>query len=447
MSRQKDLTISMSCFPKVINKHLDLELTRMSIEIKDINRVAMIGLGYIGLPTAALMASRGLEVIGVDVNQKAVDTINAGNVHIVEPDLDIVVRSTVTTGNLRATTVMEKADAFLVAVPTPFKGDHVPDLKYIESAASSMAPVLEKGNLVILESTSPVGTTEKLAAWLSEKRPDLTFPQQAGENADIQVAHCPERVLPGQVLQELVSNDRIIGGMTAICSKKAQILYKKFVKGNCIVTNARTAEMAKLTENAFRDTNIAFANELSLLCKRLEIDVWELIELANRHPRVNILQPGPGVGGHCIAVDPWFIVDSAPDLAKMVRTAREVNDEKPNVVLAEVDAKAQKFKEPTIACFGVAFKPNIDDLRESPALQIAEKLVENKLTNIIIVEPNIDKLPDYLQSNGAVLMSIEQALIECDIVVGLVDHDEFKSINQSMLSEKIVLDYKGMWRF
>ncbi|MGB0867271.1 MAG: UDP-N-acetyl-D-mannosamine dehydrogenase, partial [Granulosicoccaceae bacterium] len=346
----------------------------MSSEQKDIKRVAMVGLGYIGLPTAALMASRGLEVVGVDVNQEAVDTINAGNVHIVEPDLDIVVRSTVTTGNLRATTTMEAADAFLVAVPTPFKDDHVPDLKYIESAAASIAPVLEKGNLVILESTSPVGTTEKLAAWLAEKRPDLSFPQQAGDTADIKVAHCPERVLPGYVLQELVSNDRIIGGMTKACSESAITLYQKFVKGSCITTNARTAEMAKLTENAFRDTNIAFANELSLLCKRLGISVWELIELANRHPRVNILQPGPGVGGHCIAVDPWFIVDSAPDLARMVRTAREVNDSKPGVVIDDVRAKAEKFKQPTVACFGVAFKPNIDDLRESPALHIAQEL-------------------------------------------------------------------------
>ena len=418
----------------------------MSNEIDGIKRIAMVGLGYIGLPTAALMASRGLEVVGVDVNQDTVDTINAGNVHIVEPDLDIVVRSTVTTGNLRATTVMEKADAFLVAVPTPFKGDHVPDLKYIEAAAASIAPVLEKGNLVILESTSPVGTTEKLAAWLAEQRPDLTFPQQVGVSADVQVAHCPERVLPGYVLQELVSNDRIIGGMTATCSQKAQALYKKFVKGGCIITNARTAEMAKLTENAFRDTNIAFANELSLLCKRLEIDVWELIELANRHPRVNILQPGPGVGGHCIAVDPWFIVDSAPDLARMVRTAREVNDSKPITVVNDVKAKAEKFKSPKIACFGVAFKANIDDLRESPALQIAMDLTKESSVKTFIVEPNISMLPDALLSEGAELLSIEKALVECDIVLGLVDHDEFKNIDRALLSEKIVLDYKGMWR-
>lgn len=417
----------------------------MSIELNSIKRVAMVGLGYIGLPTAALMASRGLEVIGVDVNQSTVDTINAGNVHIVEPDLDIVVRSTVTTGNLRATTVMEKADAFLVAVPTPFKDDHVPDLKYIESAASMIAPVLEAGNLVILESTSPVGTTEKLAAWLAEARPDLTFPQQAGENADIQVAHCPERVLPGYVLQELVSNDRIIGGMGQKSIDKATALYKKFVKGNCIPTNARTAEMAKLTENAFRDTNIAFANELSLLSDRLDIDVWELIALANRHPRVNILQPGPGVGGHCIAVDPWFIVDSAPDIARMVRTAREVNDSKPLEVVKAITDKASKFKNPTIACFGAAFKANIDDLRESPALQIIEDISSQNIGRIIVVEPNISELPAKL-TGKVELSSIDTALAEADIVVGLVDHDSFKDISTKQMSSKIVLDYRGMWR-
>lgn len=417
----------------------------MSTELTSIKRVAMVGLGYIGLPTAALMASRGLEVIGVDVNQSTVDTINAGNVHIVEPDLDIVVRSTVTTGNLRATTVMEKADAFLVAVPTPFKDDHVPDLKYIESAAGSIAPVLEKGNLVILESTSPVGTTEKLANWLAEKRPDLSFPQHAGDDADIQVAHCPERVLPGYVLQELVSNDRIIGGMTTRCSKMAQALYKKFVKGDCIVTNARTAEMAKLTENAFRDTNIAFANELSLICGRLEIDVWELISLSNRHPRVNILQPGPGVGGHCIAVDPWFIVDSAPDLARLVRTAREVNDNKPEVVVAEIKEKAGKFKKPIVACFGLAFKPDIDDLRESPAMKIVANLVDSGVGEILVVEPNIEKLPENFRSGGVRLTDLQSALTEADIIVGLVDHKQFKELSYRDISDKIVLDYKGMW--
>ena len=278
-------------------------------------KISMIGLGYIGLPTAAIMASRGLEVIGVDVNQQTIDTINQGKIHIVEPDLDIVVRSVDQTGQLKATTIPETADAFLIAVPTPFKEDHKPDLSYIKAAAKAIAPVLAQGNLVVLESTSPVGTTEKLAGWLAAERPDLSFPQQNNNNADVSIAHCPERVLPGYVLQELVSNDRVIGGMTPQCAEKASQLYKTFVKGECLITTARTAELSKLTENAYRDVNIAFANELSLICEKLHINVWEMIELANRHPRVNILQPGPGVGGHCIAVDPWFIVDSAPEQA------------------------------------------------------------------------------------------------------------------------------------
>ena len=292
-------------------------------------KVSVIGLGYIGLPTAAVIASRGIEVLGVDINQETVETINAGDIHIVEPDLDIVVRGVVTTGNLRASTTPEAADVFMIAVPTPFIDNdegHQPDLSYIESAAELIAKVLEKGNLVILESTSPVGATEKLAQWLAAARPDLTFPQDKGDSADIKVAHCPERVLPGYVLQELVSNDRVIGGMSSACSKLATSLYQTFVRGECIVTNARTAEMAKLTENSFRDVNIAFANELSVICDKLKINVWELIRLANRHPRVNILNPGPGVGGHCIAVDPWFIVNSCPDEAKIIKQARLTND-------------------------------------------------------------------------------------------------------------------------
>lgn len=418
----------------------------MTSEKQGIKRVAMIGLGYIGLPTAALMASRGLEVIGVDIKREVVDTINSGDIHIAEPDLDIVVRSTVTTGNLRATTTIEAADVFLVAVPTPFKDGHVPDLKYIEAAAGSIATVLEKGNLVILESTIPVGTTEKLAQWLADKRPDLSFPQNAGDAADIKMAHCPERVLPGKVLKELVENDRIVGGMTQACSDSASALYKKFVKGECITTNARTAEMAKLTENAFRDCNIAFANELSLLCEHLGVNVWELITLANRHPRVEILQPGPGVGGHCIAVDPWFIVDSAPDLARMIRTAREVNDDKPQVVIDEITSKSEKFKSPTIACFGIAFKPNIDDLRESPALRIVEALASMDSISVLVVEPNIEKIPVSLSDLGVELVSVDRAIACADIVVGLVDHTEFLTIDQRDLVERIVLDYRGMWR-
>jgi len=415
--------------------------------MKEFKRIAMVGLGYIGLPTAAIMASRGLDVIGIDVNQDAVDTINQGEIHIVEPDLDIVVRSAVNTGKLRATTEAEAADAFLIAVPTPFEDGHKPDLSYIESAARLIAPVLEAGNLVVLESTSPVGTTEKLAAWIAEQRPDLSFPQQQKEHADVQIAHCPERVLPGYVLQELVSNDRIIGGMTPHCAEAATRLYKNFVKGDCLATTARTAELSKLTENAFRDVNIAFANELSLVCDKLGVNVWELIELANRHPRVSILQPGPGVGGHCIAVDPWFIVDSAPEESRLIRTAREVNDSKPRYVIDRVRRRAERFKEPTIACFGLAFKANIDDLRESPAIDIALELAKEHLGNLLLVEPNINKLPDAFAKNEKVsLVGIEAALDQADILVGLVDHDEFKMLNADALKEKIVIDVRGMWR-
>jgi len=409
--------------------------------------IGMIGLGYIGLPTAALLASRGMQVIGVDVDAHAVDTINEGKVHIVEPDLDIVVRSTVTTGNLRATLKPEPCDAFLVAVPTPFKDDHAPDLKYIESAARALAPVLVAGNLVVLESTSPVGTTEKLSEWLAAARPDLSFPHQVGDAADVQVAHCPERVLPGQVLQELVANDRVIGGMTPTCARAAERLYSSFVKGECILTTARTAELCKLTENASRDVSIAFANELSLVCDLLDVDVWELIELANRHPRVNILQPGPGVGGHCIAVDPWFIVHSAPDQAQLIRTAREVNDGKPAAVISRVRARAQRFREPRIACFGLAFKADIDDLRESPACRIVEALADEGIGPLLVVEPNVDALPPSLTGRDNVTLVDERtALADADIVVGLVDHRSFRAISHSALDEKIVIDTRGMWR-
>ncbi len=414
---------------------------------KTYERIAMIGLGYIGLPTAAILASRGKQVIGVDINQQAVDTINQGNIHIVEPDLDIVVRSTVTTGNLRATTQAEPADCFIIAVPTPFKGDHVPDLSYIEAAAKTIAPVLEAGNLIILESTSPVGTTEKLANWLAALRTDLTFPNQKGEHSDVCLAYCPERVLPGHVLHELVSNDRIIGGMTKRCAKEAINLYKTFVKAECIETTARTAEMCKLTENAFRDVNIAYANELSLICDKVGVNVWELIELANRHPRVDILQPGPGVGGHCIAVDPWFIVDTAPNEARLIRTAREVNDSKPDYVINRVRHNAERFKEPVIACFGLAFKANIDDLRESPALDITKEIAALNLGRLLLVEPQINAMPEiFEQYPHASFVDVETALEYADIIVGLVDHDDFKSIDMDILKEKIVIDVRGMWR-
>lgn len=407
--------------------------------------VSVFGLGYIGLPTAAVIASRGINVVGVDVNQHAVDTINAGDIHIVEPDLDIAVRSAVNVGKLRATTTAESADAFMVAVPTPFKGDdHEPDLSYIEAAAQAIAPVLQKGNLVILESTSPVGATEKLAEWLSIARPDLSFPQDMGDNADIKVAHCPERVLPGYVMQELISNDRVIGGLSGACAKRAKELYQTFVRGECIVTTARTAEMAKLTENSFRDVNIAFANELSIICDKLKINVWELIKLANRHPRVNILNPGPGVGGHCIAVDPWFIVNSCPDEAKLIRQARLTNDAKPYYVIEQIEKAADEFKRPVIACLGLAFKADIDDLRESPALLIVEELVKRDVGKLVAVEPNIESLPNRLSDNGVELASLENALEQANIVVVLVDHKQFSRADKTEFAKKVVIDSRGI---
>lgn len=418
------------------------------------NTVSVIGLGYIGLPTAAMFASRKVKVIGVDINQHAVDTINKGQIHIVEPELDMIVNAAVTEGFLKAVTRPEPADAFLIAVPTPFQpcaeGEiPAPDLSYIEAASKSIAPVLKKGDLVILESTSPVGATEQMAEWLKEARPDLSFPQDAGEYADINVAHCPERVLPGHVVRELVENDRVIGGMSERCSERSVELYKTFVKGECIITNARTAEMAKLTENSSRDVQIAFANELSIICDKLDINVWELISLANRHPRVNILQPGPGVGGHCIAVDPWFIVSKTPREAKLIHTARKVNDSKPEWVLNKVKQAIADFlqanpektaREITIACYGLAFKPDIDDLRESPAMQITKMISEMHSGRVLTVEPNVKNLPSKLV--GVELTDFEVASVESDIHVLLVDHKEFKG---ESVSTGIVIDTKGIW--
>ncbi|WP_298440393.1 UDP-N-acetyl-D-mannosamine dehydrogenase [uncultured Ferrimonas sp.] len=410
--------------------------------------VSVIGLGYIGLPTAAMFASRKKKVIGVDISQHAVDTINRGEIHIVEPDLDMIVHAAVTEGYLKATITPEPADAFLIAVPTPFKGDHEPDLSYIESAAKAVAPVLKKGDLVILESTSPVGATEQMAEWMAEARPDLTFPQQAGEQADVNVAHCPERVLPGHVVRELVENDRVIGGITKRCSELSVELYQTFVKGECVITNARTAEMAKLTENSSRDVQIAFANELSIICDKLDINVWELIELANRHPRVNILQPGPGVGGHCIAVDPWFIVSKTPNEAKLIHTARLVNDGKPEWVIDKVKLAISDFlqanpnktaKDITVACYGLAFKPDIDDLRESPALDIANKICDLHSGRVVAVEPNIEQNVTDFEFE---LVAFQQAAAEADIQVMLVDHKVFKAIKPI---SGIIIDTKGIW--
>ncbi|MFA0503881.1 UDP-N-acetyl-D-mannosamine dehydrogenase [Vibrio sp. 10N.222.54.B12] len=415
--------------------------------------ISVVGLGYIGLPTAAMFASRKKKVIGVDVNQHAVDTINRGEIHIVEPDLDMLVSAAVQQGYLKAVTTPEAADAFLIAVPTPFLpienegGIPKPDLRYIEAASKAIAPVLKKGDLVILESTSPVGATEQMAEWLSEARPDLTFPQTHGESADVNVAHCPERVLPGHVVTELVQNDRVIGGMSKRCSERSVELYKTFVMGDCVITNARTAEMAKLTENSCRDVQIAFANELSMICDKLDVDVWELISLANRHPRINILQPGPGVGGHCIAVDPWFIVSKTPEQAKLIRTARDVNDAKPEWVINKVKIAVADFlqanpgktaKDVTIACYGLAFKPDIDDLRESPALDIAKTIAAEHVGEVLAIEPNIESINiDKLR-----LVTIDESLCKTDVHVMLVDHKQFKKIK---LNDEFIIDTKGIW--
>ncbi|MDI5934349.1 UDP-N-acetyl-D-mannosamine dehydrogenase [Halomonas kalidii] len=421
----------------------------------DFNTISVIGLGYIGLPTAAVIASRRKRVIGVDINRQAVETINRGEIHIVEPELDMLVHAAVKEGYLHATTQPEPADVFLVAVPTPFKQEEgkekIPDLRYIRAASEAIAQVLKPGDLVILESTSPVGATEQMAAWLAEARPDLTFPQTHGEESDIRVAHCPERVLPGHVVRELVENDRVIGGMTAKCSNAATALYEIFVEGECITTTARTAEMAKLTENSFRDVNIAFANELSIICDKLDINVWELIRLANRHPRVKILQPGPGVGGHCIAVDPWFIVSETPEEARLIRTAREVNDSKPMWVVGKVKQAVADYlqenpeksaKDVTIACYGITFKADIDDLRESPALAIVEQLCDWHSGTIQVIEPNIDNLPESL--NEAQLTTSENAKCS-DIQLMLVDHRGFKKMDKQLADQKKVLDMRGIW--
>lgn len=409
--------------------------------------VSVIGLGYIGLPTSAILATHGVHVIGVDLNPVVVETINQGRIHIVEPELEAVVSGVVSAGRLRAVSRPEPSDAYIIAVPTPFHEDHTPDLTYVQAAAGSIAPYLNKGVLVILESTSPVGTTEQLSRWLAAHRPDLRFPHQAGEAADVNVVYCPERVLPGHVLHELVYNDRIVGGLTNVCAERAASLYNIFLKGQCVITNARTAEMAKLSENAFRDVNIAFANELAEIADRLDINVWELIEVANRHPRVKILQPGPGVGGHCIAVDPWFLVHSAPAESRLIRTAREINDDKPRQIVCRVKQRAARFSRPVIACLGLSYKADIDDLRESPAVEIVREIAQEQMGPILVVEPHVKELPASLQGmEGVTLAALETALQQADLIVLLVNHRQFKSVDRRILMEKVVIDTRGLWR-
>jgi UDP-N-acetyl-D-mannosaminuronic acid dehydrogenase len=411
-------------------------------------RIAVIGLGYIGLPTAAIFAENGVEVLGVDTNPSVVETVNAGRPHFGEPNLDALVRRVVESGKLRAMAELEPADAFIVAVPTPLRRNGegaVPDISYVEAAARAVARVLAPGNLVVLESTLPVGTTERIAALMAELRSDLTFPQQRGEMADVQVAHCPERVLPGRILDEVVNNARVIGGITRRCAQRALSLYKIVVRGECRLTNARTAELAKLTENAYRDVNIAFANELSIICERLKVNVWDLIAMANLHPRVNILTPGPGVGGHCIAVDPWFIVATNPQEAKLIRLARLINDSKPDFVCAKVRERAAALKAPVIACLGLSYKKDVDDLRESPAVEIVLRLAKEKVGELLVVEPHISKLPPKLANLGLSLHDFDQAIERANLVLLLVDHMSFLQVDRDVLKDKFVIDTRGAW--
>lgn len=408
-------------------------------------KVAVLGLGYIGLPTAAVIARTGAQVLGIDVSQRVVDTVNAGKVHIEEIDLDGLVSGVIARGTLRAATQIEPCDVFLIAVPTPFGENHTPNIGYVLQAATTVATVLEVGNTVILESTSPVGTTEKVAELLSQLRPDLKVPGHCVGTADIAIAYCPERVLPGRILVELIDNDRVIGGVSPRCARKALQFYRRFVRGACVTTTARAAEMTKLTENAFRDVNIAFANELSIIADGMAIDVWEVIQLANRHPRVNILSPGPGVGGHCIAVDPWFLVAADPANTPLIRTAREVNDRKVGFTVDRVEALLSDLPTARVACLGLAFKANIDDFRESPALHVVEQLAARHGPRIHVVEPYIQELPASLAETGAMLIDIDTALETCPIMIVLVDHDVFRSVPLAEREDKRVYDARGIW--
>ncbi|MGO2828281.1 MAG: UDP-N-acetyl-D-mannosamine dehydrogenase [Corynebacterium casei] len=411
--------------------------------------VAFVGLGYIGLPTAVVMANSGVDVTGVDVNEANVERINRGEVTIVEPGLEDELKQAIESGNFRATTSQVHAQTYIIAVPTPFTETYDVDMKYIYSAAEAIAPQLEGDELVILESTSPPLTTKKMADKILELRPDLVA--DGAENPEgkpvVYFAHCPERILPGKAMEELRTNDRIIGGQTEEATKRATAVYATFCKAELLPTNDVTAEMAKLTENSFRDVNIAFANELSLIADNLGINVWELIELANHHPRVNILQPGPGVGGHCIAVDPWFIVSSDPENSKLIHTARKVNDGKPQWVIKKVKEAIEQTGASKVAVLGLAFKADIDDLRESPALNIAVDIAE-ELENIqfLVAEPNVQELPKRLKGfDNAELKNYDEAIAEADVVLLLVDHKEFKEFDTNKLEGKAVVDTKGLW--
>lgn len=413
-------------------------------------RICVIGLGYIGLPTATVLASRGYHVTGVDVNPEVVKSVQSGNAHIAEPDLDMLIEAAVSSGKLAATMYVAQADVFIIAVPTPLNADKTPDLSAVEAAFDSIAPHIKVGDLIILESTCPVGTTDAMAKRLAALRADLDFPEAGKGGADVCMAYCPERVLPGQILKELIENDRVVGGITSTCSEQAISFYKSFVKGECLATDSKIAEMCKLTENSFRDVNIAFANELSVICDQQGVNVWELIQLANRHPRVNVLQPGPGVGGHCIAIDPWFIINQAPETSRLIQAARSVNNLKPQWVIQKIDEAVAQLKittgnTPTIACLGITFKANVDDIRESPALDVVLTLAEQNLGQLLVVEPNLQELPLNLVNKSVQSATLDQACNDADLVVLLVDHKEFKKPVFNSNKEQTVLDFKGLW--
>lgn len=410
-------------------------------------KASVIGLGYVGLPTAAVLASRGLMVTGVDISQRAVDLINSGTSHIEETDLDVVLQGVVATGRLKAVTRPEKSEVFVIAVPTPITGDKRADLDAVEAATRSIAPVLEKGNLIILESTSPVGTTQRMATILASLRPDLSFPHSRPNEADVLMAYCPERILPGQTLRELIDNSRTVGGLDQRSAERAQEFYLIFCQGHISVTTAPTAELVKLAENSYRDVNLAFANELSVLCDKWDIDVFEVIAAANRHPRVGILRPGPGVGGHCIPVDPWFIVEAFPDDARIIKTARVVNDGKSHYVFEKIKQRAARFRDPVIAMLGLSYKPDVDDLRESPALEIVELAAKARVGELLVAEPHVEALPKSLAGHDNLkLAPLKDALRAADLVVVLVAHRAFAAVPEKDLAEKAIIDTVGLWR-
>ena len=410
-------------------------------------KVCILGLGYIGLPTASVLAANGFEVIGVDINKEHVFKILHGSFVTYEPNLADILDSVLRSKRLRVQEVPSEADVYIICVPTPFKDGHKPDLSYVEKAVSSIAPFLCKGNLIILESTVPVGTTEKMASLLANMRKDLcTGKGQDGMVDSVSVVHCPERVLPGHIIHELIENDRIVGGIDQESTRKGVNFYRCFVKGDVQATDSRTAEMIKLAENSFRDVNIAFANELSLLCHELKLNVWDVIEFANRHPRVNILNPGAGVGGHCIAVDPWFLVDASPRTARLIQTAREVNDAKPRHIIERTLAAAGRFEHPVVACLGLAFKPDVDDMRGSPALTIAEAVACTGI-DLVVCEPHIETLPPSLLNRPNVKkMGLRACLQTGNIILALVGHTAFSSIEKAWLARKTLIDACGLWR-